>query len=401
MAEARLRRLAAAAAVILIPLALAAWSRNLALAAAGNQPLEPDAAAFCRIASQPAGFYAASEREPLFIFLHRVALHFSGGDCHAVRLQSFFSSLGLCVLLAAIGLRLFRSRLAAAAAPLIFALTPYAAFMATRGLREELYLLLALLFFDRMLAAPERPRLNLTAASLLGAGVVLTRESGWFFLAATVGLAFIKHWQAAGFKTADRRTLGRMALTCLIPLAAAAALAAPFFINQQRAFGEVFHISRRDATFWRNQEFRDRPGYGAAAEIAADPYRGPEVSSFGYLFRDHPPAQALAGMARGNGRTLTFYYPEMLGRCWWLMLLALPGTYRLWKLGRWEWIAPGPLLLFPFSFILTLNVVGHQSVDARFAFAGYPGLLLVIGAGLDLALSYRKERTAQSESATI
>lgn len=393
------RKRAAAVAVLIVPLLFAFAVRKIALQAAWNQPLEPDAAAFYRIASQPASFFAASEREPLFIFLDRLALHLTSSPS-AVRLQSFFPSLLLCLVLGLIGLRLFQSRFAAAVPPIVFALTPFAVFMASRGLREELFLAFALLYFDQISAGPERSRLNLALASLFGAGLVLTRESGFFFLVASTGLAFIKQWQTAGFKKAGRRTVGRLALNCLVPLAVAAALAAPFFINQRRHYGHAFHISRRDATFWRNQEFRDRPGHASSAEVTADPYRGPEVSSFSYLFRDHAPTAAIAGMARGYGRALTFYYPHMLGKLWWLMLLALPGIYRLGKMGRWEWLAPGVLLLLPFSFILTLSVVGHDSVDARFAFAGYPGLLLLIGAGFDLIRSWRTERTDQSESAT-
>ena len=378
--------------VLAATLLLAAWPRWLAFQSAQAQPLEHDAQTFFKLAGSPVSLWSASPREPFFILLHRIAYLSLAGRPDAIRVQSLAFSFIMIGLVTGIALRLFKSRAAALLTGLVLAFTPFLAFQATRGLRLELFLSLALALQATLtLSAKPLSRPRAAAAGILAAMLCLTRQVGILIAAGVFATAFIKLGTAHGWKRTGK------ALTLALGLALL--LTAPFYIAQARQYGRAFYIGVQDATFWRNQEFRDQPGHPSSAELLRDPYLGPPITPGEYMFGLHSPSQVLARVGKGYYLAFAWFYRQAMDGFWWLLILALPGAVVLCLRRREEWLVLFILVLGPFAFILPLSVVGHQSVDARFSMHGYPLVALFIGAGADWLFDFFRRARGEALNA--
>jgi len=355
---------------------LATVPRIAAYNAARERPLEPDAAAFSKIASRDSGFYSPSLREPFFIALHKLAFAVFGRGPQTIRLQTMVFSILLVALVFLVSWRLLEYHFARMAPALVLAVTPYMSFSATRGLRLELFLFLTFVLAAVLfLKSGKIPWWRWAAAGVVSAMLILTRQAAIPMVVVILAAAFIKQMKPASVK---RVVAGAAVAAGLVLL-----LTVPFFVSQAREYGDPFYISKRDATFWKNQEFRDRPGYPSSAEVSADPYKPPLVSPMHYMFGMHSIGEVAARMVKGLCKSFAFYYRHALLYLWPLLLLAVPGVILLLARGKWEWPILFITVLLPFSFIIPISVVGHDSVDARFAMHGYPFVAFFVGAGFD------------------
>jgi hypothetical protein len=350
--------------------------RIIALRQAIPRPLENDAMSFLKLASNPVTLWSASRREPFFIILHRLALLSADGQPWAIRIQSMVFSIVLVGIITAIALRLFKNRWTAALPGLLLALTPFIAFQATRGMRLEIFLSLSLaLTFLLCLSTSPLSWRKAAVAGAVAAAVCLTRQVGILVVLAVLGVTMIKLGEKYGLK----QTAQKLAVT----FSAAFVLSAPFYYNQHREYQNAFYINTYDATFWRNQEFRDRPGFPSSEELKIDPRAGQRVTGYEYVAGMHSFKQIIARLIKGYVLTFTFFFKHALGPLWWMLFLAAPGAAVICARGHWEWAALFVIMLAPFAFIIPLSVVGHSSVDARFAMHGFPLAALFMGAGFD------------------
>jgi 4-amino-4-deoxy-L-arabinose transferase-like glycosyltransferase len=360
---------------VMFVLLVGVYPRAVAINATYNMPLEPDAKSFYRI-STPVSFFEGCEREPFFMFLHRVAFWGSGGEKWSIRLQSMAFSFILLGLVTYLCTLLFKSPLMALIPGIILALTPFMAFQATRGLRLEIYISLFMVFAGLLTLGKERISWRSTiAAGFVAGALCLTRQIGVVMVIAILGLVIFR----SVIKNEIKGLIWKYAAVFVICLV----LILPFFIGQHIKYGNAFHIGSVDATFWRNQEFRDQPGMPTTAELRENSYAGEMVSPGHYIFGMHSFTEVVSRMTKGYAMSFSFYYRHALGRFWPVLIFAIVGVVVLWKRGHWIWVALFALSILPFAFIVSLSVMGHSSIDARFAMHGFPFAAIFIGAGAD------------------
>ena len=373
-------------------MALAIATRIIAFRHAIARPLENDALSFLKLASNPVTLWSASRREPFFTILHRWALLAADGQPWAIRVQSMVFSMVLVGIITALALRLFKNKWTAALPGLALALTPFMAFQATRGMRLEIFLSLSVTITCLLCLSTNLLSWRKAAvAGAVAAAICLTRQVGILVVLAVLSITMIK----LGAKCGMKQTAQKLAVTFSV----AFVLSAPFYYNQHREYGNAFYINTYDATFWRNQEFRDRPGFPSSEELKIDPRAGPRVTGYEYVAGMHSFKEIIARVIKGYVLTFTFFFSHAMGPLWWLLFMAAPGAVVICARGHWEWAVLFVLVLAPFAFIMPLSVVGHSSVDARFAMHGFPLAALFLGAGFDWLLDVvKKVRPTAGES---
>ncbi len=354
---------------------VALMPRALTMSHHAKKPLEPDANAFYSLAADSPRPWSASLREPFSICLYSIAVQAAGGKNWAIRINSLVFSLLLVLIVTRTSLQVMESRWAAGFSGMLLALTPYMSFQAVRGLRLETFLFLAMAATWLLLPGRELSWKRSALAGLALSALFLTRQTGIMIGAVMLAASALRLGRRQGIKAVSSR-LGAAAMIAM-------ALSAPFYINQHREYGSPFFISSWEATFWRNQEFRDQPGFPTSKEVREDSFTGEVASPFEYVFGMHSVKEIIKRVAEGYMLAFGFYYRHALGPLWWLLLLCAPGIIAMCARRHWEWPLLFLLVMLPFSFIIPLSVVGHRSVDARFAMHGYPLVVVFTGAGLD------------------
>ena len=288
-----LRRISAPQVIKLImPMAavlLAAYLRWNELARMAGALLEPDAQDYLNYAQimslfTRTGFYSGEFgfREPLYILGAKLLCSILGYSETHLRMVSFIFSLAVVYLTYKIGKEWF-SPIAGLAAALIIAIHPSLIALSARGLREELFTALLLLFvyigFIRS-AMPRLLRLLLTGL-LMGAILLVRSESiaALMLLLLCFPLCNKQRWNY------------RM-------VAAAAAigffLLLPHLSAMNTKFGDPFAAFKHHARFYANLEFAGQPGFPSKEEIAEKGmYTGPPISPFQYYFNYHTPWQLI------------------------------------------------------------------------------------------------------------
>lgn len=259
--------------VLTVCMFVAADARLQALNIARFHPLDPDAATFRSIAATTSWFYDSGFREPLFILFVKIFTSvISDGDM-AVRLVSMLISLSLVPLIWWVGRELCGSTAGLLAAALI-ATSPDWASQAVRGLRLEaftagLLILTAAIFSTRQISVR---RLSLWMGAAAAAVCLIRMTSMWLCI---IGIAW-------GFR---RRSWDTRA--CLLTIAVVIGVQAPFYVQCYRTFGDPWFACNQHIRFYRNQEFRDQPGFPTSEQIEEDAYAGPPVTATEFFFRQH------------------------------------------------------------------------------------------------------------------
>ena len=268
---------------------LAAYLRWNELARIAGALLEPDAQDYLNYAHimslfTSTGFYSGEFgfREPLYIFTAKLLCSLLGYSETHLRMVSFLFSLVVVYLTYKIGREWF-SPVAGLAAALIVAVHPALIALSARGLREEMFTALLLLFIYVGFIRSTMPRLwRLLLTGLLMGGILLVRSESIAVLIILLLCYPLCNKQLWNY----RMVAAAAAIGCLLLL--------PQFSAMNAKYGDPFAAFKHHARFYANLEFAGQPGFPTKEEIAEKGmYTGPPVSPFEYYFSYHTPWQLI------------------------------------------------------------------------------------------------------------
>lgn len=279
--------------VLLLLLSLAASTRFTAYQTARHEPLDPDAAGFLRLASSSSVFYDTEFREPLFVALVKIATLIFGPTDAAVRAASMTGSLVLVPVVWWAGKRIFGPRSALIAAALVAASDEWSG-QAVRGLRLEWFTICITLLTALLFRPPAEPtcerRYTVLLTGIAVCTCLLRITSLWFVVTGVVVRSVVdRQWKPASF---------------VLPVLTVAVL--PFFLHSHQTYGDPFFAMNQHIRFYRNQEFKDQPGFPSSEELQQNAYAGSPTTALDYFFRQH----TLTELAR---RTVTQFYSLFAG----------------------------------------------------------------------------------------
>jgi 4-amino-4-deoxy-L-arabinose transferase-like glycosyltransferase len=349
------------------------------------------------IARQMTHPWATDIREPVIIWISKLGVLLFGDAPASARITGmlvFLVSVGLLYSLARI---VTGSKLIGLVAMTLFGMNSYMQGLAVQGIRDVFFVLGLLLFSIGVFAPTER----LTGAariSLLCLGMVFTagvRFSAFPPLFLLVPYAIWRH-KLSWWKTS------------LLPICVVLVIVAPYLWHCYEKFGDPLFSSNLHAKWWRNYEYAyfgtiQCEGCPDRDSMAKDPYSGPPVTAFSYIFKYHSISFALKAIGLGAyglsiGRSDAFYqlfdtrsnvlfYLYGLG-----LVLVLLSHYRL-------------LLLVPFLAInFVFFSVTTTGMDNRLYTPLCPvmSLAIAVGAVALLRLPYsvvrwsRREKSAEA-----
>lgn len=380
-------------AVVAIFLALAfAWLAQDALLTGMREDknggrLEKDALQFYQQATQPHSFYAASIREPFFPFIIKCWLWLWGStDQMLVRTLTGLIGLGLVVLVATLGWKLAGPWCGVVCA-WMYASSALVAYYSVSALREStmgfLVVLLTLLLLCKS-SWPQRCGLILVSAAL----PLMRLDS------LVVEFLVFGGWVAW-------RWSRQAAVESIVYIAAGWLAVAPFLIACHREYGQAFHTSNVHATYWRNHEFADRPGFLTRDQVMSDAYSGEPTTAFRYIFGLHSIPEVIGRYIHGYWISLMVHMRMIFS--WldtgnpfvWFWILGLFWACRYW---RTQGLIPLVALAaqFPFAFIVPVNTVMpgryHAGVEVRFSLPMAPFVATLVGIGVVETVKWLKAK---------
>lgn len=270
-------------------------------------------------------FYAASDREPLWIGALRLSTEVFGDRALASIVLSVAAGVGVAVWCAWVAGRLAGPR-AAAVAGVWMALAPAIVWRDVQGYRDEWASLLLLLALGTILAASGWRRA--VGFGVLAGAAALSRFE-------LLGLALA----VAAVAVLVRRLPLREAA---VGMGIAVALTVPFLAANERFYDDPLYHSNFHARFYWNLDYAGRPGEPTKAEVARYPWAGPSVTWSEY-FRSIPLADVPERVVRRGGSLVA----RGLGH-----LVVLPSLRPGW-------------LRYPFVPLAILAVVGIAAGVAR------------------------------------
>lgn len=276
-------------------LLLAAYVRWQELVRMAGTALYPDAQGYLAYAQEMSlfsarGFYSAAfgAREPLFILLAKTFISFFGVSETHLRFASFLFSLVVVGLTCMIGKRWLHP-VAGLCAAAIVAVHPLLISMSARGLREEWFTTLLLLFiYCGYVKHDLKAGMRMLAAGLLVGALLLTRLDAFGMLVCMLAGSAV----LARLQWSPRAAAGSLIIGAL--------LVAPHLVSTYRNHGDPLYALNRHAAFYRNLEFVNQPGFPTQDEIdQRGMYTGPRITPFEYLFKLHTPWELIRDSAIG------------------------------------------------------------------------------------------------------
>ena len=277
---------------LMLPMAvvlLAAYLRWNEITRIAGTLLEPDAKDYLNYAQIMAlftrtGFYSGEFgfREPLYVLAAKLLCSVLGYSETHLRMVSFLFSVAVVYLTYKIGREWF-SPVAGLVAALIIAVHPALIALSARGLREELFTVLLLLFIYVGFIRSAMPRFwRLLSTGLIMGGILLVRSESFaalIMLLLCFPLFNKKPWNY-------RMVAAPAVLGCLLLL--------PHLSAMSTKFGDPFAALKHHARFYANLEFAGQPGFPTREDIAEKGmYAGPPISAFDYYFKYHTPWQLI------------------------------------------------------------------------------------------------------------
>ncbi|MFN7951218.1 MAG: hypothetical protein U0610_05800 [bacterium] len=239
--------------------------------------LEPDVAAYVHLARAMTHAYDTGPREPLVIWLARVALGIAGDGriAPALLTSALFPILALQVFRLAYSI-VPRFEVAWASAAVFLSNQEMLA-LACSGVRDT-YFLSGLVVLARLAVTP-------------GTALSPWRWAAWLTVGclATIGIR-ITSLPPVLVLVAYIVVRNRLRPVLLVPaLAATIVVLGPYLVQCQRQYGDAFHSANIHAVWWRNYEFVTLKGTGCSGcptreELATNPYAGAPTSTFRYVF---------------------------------------------------------------------------------------------------------------------
>lgn len=284
-----LKRLSPSRATELITLALfcgiALMLRWAALPAEMGKQLEPDARGYITIAQRMAGPFQTEIREPALIWWVWLALKLFVAHEMALRLMSCLLATAAVALTYFIGRRVMPGPLALAAA-LLVAVSQGFISENLRGLRLEGYIVALQGLALALLWMPKKPGPLWIAGAGAAAGfAVLSNLAALSFCVVfLIYFGLRRRWRWFWWP---------------LPFAIMLAMPAPYLVYSHGKWGDAFHSSNVHAVFYRNQEFKGRPGYPTIDKVNRDSYAGEKLTTAEYFFKHHSLGEIAGRSARG------------------------------------------------------------------------------------------------------
>lgn len=345
---------------------------NLMVENAGHL-LDPDARGYYTIATTSPGLFQTAcdippyVREPFFIWAIKVFFLFTPNTETSLRFFTLLLSLGALVGGAYFG-RALGNAFVGLVVAFLMAVNSNLIFMSVRGLRLELYILVILAFAACLMFL--RPK-TLRGFSLLGiaTGILyLSRVTSLGFAVLLLPLVgIIRRWKAMHIVFV--LGIGFLLLTPHL-----------VFNYSYNSLGDPFFSGNIHARFYRNIEFQGQEGFPSVEAVRANPYTGPPISTFHYLFGLNSIPQVVQTSLRGFVRTFFTAYAKgiLLDDNVVLFALYLVGLVSLV-------LAPTRMLLLIMFFVEmpTLFLAG-KAVDWRLVAHIAPFVYCCVGMGLHM-----------------
>ena len=240
------------------------------------QPLDSDTQYFLQLSRSLDPLSAATNpREPLWIALIALAGRFGGPSADVAELVGVAGFVLMVVSFQMVARRLFGTLWAGVAA-ICLAASPWLIYQSARGLREETSAALMLLFGLALVSAEWSHRKAIGVGVLVGLSAILR----WDTLLLTLPVLAL----ATALRKCSPRRLA-MSMTMVL------VITAPLVAGNWWRYGDPMYFSNIQAVWFRNLEFRDRPGFPNSAELAEDSYAGPRISWGYYLLGLHTPEE--------------------------------------------------------------------------------------------------------------
>ena len=231
--------------IVLALIGVGALLRLLLLAYSWNDPLDPDAREYLLLAQRYsfAHPWSASFREPLWRALVKIVTSPFDYSAHAQRVFTLVISLAVLPVMWLLLRKLVRMRglndRVAVVALAVVALSPQTVREAPRGLREDLCMLLFLVFTTTLLMRPSRLR----EAAVVAAPVALLSVIRWELAGFAAFIALL-------FAVARRATW----LTPALAVLAIVVVSGPWLLANKHAHGSLSYNSKVHATYYWKQE---------------------------------------------------------------------------------------------------------------------------------------------------
>ncbi len=236
------------------------------------------------------GFYSAhfEKREPLFIFVVKLFFALFGASPTHLRFVSFACSLVTIYLTYRIGREWFHEA-AGLTAAFILSIHPYLIQLSARGLREEWFTALILLFVYCGYITPAlNGRVRAVLSGCIAGCICLTRSECVPMIACILllyPLLIGRKWSYA------------MAASALV---LSLSMWLPHQYSMYKKYGDFFYTANQYARFYANREFAGTPGFPTTEEIAAKGmYYGPKITPLAYYWNLHGSRQLLFGSLEG------------------------------------------------------------------------------------------------------
>ena len=323
----------------------------------GQVPLT-DPVGYTNLALHSRFFFDTTPREPLHIFLVKMALPFYTTPDPALRiLTAIFTFI-------AFGLLAFWVRKRVGYWPAIFATLSFsscslALYYSVQGFNMVSYYAFLLLFLTVWEMETSWWWLGIVAG-LTG----LTRLEGLPICALCLVAEGLFKFRQEGWKTL-RRALGAALIAFL--------MVSPYFIHQKIAYGSFLYSHHVHAAFWANREIIAQNGFHEPATGLRKP-----MGLFQY-FTDKGLVSGVVRYLKGFGLAFIWYMPRVLQGAPWLWLFLPFGLVWAARRRRWKpfflWVAT----ILPVAFILPVDAIApHSGVEMRFLLPSVP-LLCAFG----------------------
>jgi hypothetical protein len=281
--------------LILLILLLAVYLRWNELLRVSGTMLDEDARGYYSYAQKiqlagDHGFYSAhfEKREPLFIFLVKLFFALFGASPTHLRFVSFAFSLVAIYLTYRIGREWFHEA-AGLTAAFILSVHPYLIQLSARGLREEWFTVLILLFVYCGYITPALSGWRRAGLSGGIAGCIFLTRSECVPMIAIILLLY-------PLLTGKKWNYAMAAVAFVLSLS----LWLPHQYSIYKKYGDFFYTANQYARFYANREFAGTPGFPTKQEVGEKGmYYGPKITPLAYYWNLHSPRQLLSGSLEG------------------------------------------------------------------------------------------------------
>lgn len=241
----------------------------------------------------PHGFYSGSfiEREPFFILITKLFFLVVGSTETHIRLLTLVLSLISIYLMFLIGKHFFGIFIGLLGSTLLAFNIPYI-IDSTRGMRLELEIVLILLLVWVLFCIKKRlsPLLLFSLTGCVGGAILLTRSINLFGVVGILASAALIHSKDALFKALQ---------LFVVSLSIAIALFIPHKYGMYLVHGDYNWDVNHTARWEANVEFAGKPGFPSPEEVGRNPYQGPRITPYEYLFKLHTVPEVLKGTISG------------------------------------------------------------------------------------------------------